>query len=770
MPLETPAPDVLVASSPTQRYPPDPSQDTVVKNDVQHLAPDSAERREHSRKFSQIHSRNLSAFFPRPGTAAEHEYNVAQASNSQISPVSVSRAGRSPSEIPSTGLPSQGSPQPKSHRDNRHIRRASYAMADQAGNMEFGRRMPSELPNRATRQEGLLSPNPIAARKVSDGRALSSVWSNIPSRSMSDAWSSHDVSTSPPQRLSSYSSSVQTGQQTMPVSFATRSLLFFAIAYSVLGAILWVTGLVRDSLALVGLGFLVVFDAVGLLTTIWLQHIEASRRKQTDPQTLDSQTGSGSEKLLADIKRPYGLRRLETLSDFSLMVFLMFSGIYMCKENVEHALLAASLPHEEDREGMTLPIWLLIVSVTMSLFTSVVLRNHARLAAACGMSIENGVGLDGTIARQARHSRHTSVLPMPTMARGPLYEALTNPFSLMILFFGVTITLAVSLLPPTQVASFDKILAGLEGATMLYLSSCALSPLSRVLLQAAPPSKAREVTQIHRALGMVESLPAVARIANVQIWQLTLPSLSYTKAGAGTDGRPGLAGIMSMRQGAKSASLIVTVHVLAKANASSNTCAEITRYAWQQCSTAIGAGYDLRAGDHLRGASVAGELTVEVTREDQRLEEESHGHVHTSCLHDHDHHHHHGHGHVHHHDHHHEHSTTHDHHLHDSHNLSVHDHNDCQQHEQHTRFPPTASHTDHNHAGHGHDNYAHGDLPLKQVSLDNQSQSRHMYVEHGQHFAKCAPETYIHHTQPPQASLPRHDHSGQDIPYLQTDQ
>ncbi|WFC98964.1 hypothetical protein MYAM1_001698 [Malassezia yamatoensis] len=693
MPLETP--DVLVASSVSESHSQDLAQETEIGNDGQHLAPDSAERREHSRKFSQIHSRNLSAFFPRPGTAAEQEYDLAQASNSQISPVSVDLAGGSASEISATGLPSRESPQPKSHRDNRQIRRASYAMADQAGNMDIGRRMPSELANRI-----------------------------------------------------------------------------------VLGTVLWVTGLVRDSLALVGLGFLVVFDAVGLLTTIWLQHIEASRRKQMDSQMLDSQTGSGSENLVAEIKRPYGLRRLETLSDFSLMVFLMFSGIYMCKENVEHALLAASLPHEEDREGMTLPIWLLVVSVAMSLFTSVVLRNHARLAAACGMSIENGVGLDGTSARQTRHSRHTSVLPMPTMARGPLYEALTNPFSLMILFFGVTITLAVSLLPPTQVASFDKILAGLEGATMLYLSSCALSPLSRVLLQAAPPSKAREVTQIHRALDMVENLPAVARIDKVQIWQLTLPSLSYTKAGAGTDGRPGLAGIMSMRQGAKSASLIVTVHILAKANASSNTCAEITRYAWQQCSTAIGAGHDFRAGDHLRGASVAGELTIEVTREDQRLEEDNHshghghGHGHASCGHGHHHHghhhdnHHHGH---HHHDHHHDHTGTHDNHHHDSHNLSVHDHNDCQRHEPHTHFAQTGSHTDHNHAGHSHGNYAHGDLPLQQVSLDDQLQSRHVHGKNGHYLAKSAPETYIQHTQPPLASISTHDHSGQDIPYLQTD-
>ncbi|KAJ1024162.1 hypothetical protein NDA16_003001 [Ustilago loliicola] len=38
-----------------------------------------AERREHSRRHSRVHSRNLSVFFPRPGTEAEAEADVAKA-------------------------------------------------------------------------------------------------------------------------------------------------------------------------------------------------------------------------------------------------------------------------------------------------------------------------------------------------------------------------------------------------------------------------------------------------------------------------------------------------------------------------------------------------------------------------------------------------------------------------------------------------------------------------------------------------------------------
>lgn len=390
------------------------------------------------------------------------------------------------------------------------------------------------------------------------------------------------------------------------------------------------------------------------------------------------------------------------------MVFLMFSGIYMCKENVEHALLAASLPHEEDREGTQLPVVLLLLTTVLIVFTNVVLRNHARIAAACAMSIDNGVGLDGTNARQSRHARHTSVLPMPTLARGPLYDALTNPFSLMMLFFSTGLFMAALFLPPQQMASLDKVLAGLEGATMLYLSACALSPLSKVLLQAAPSPKAPQLTQLNRALGIIESHPAVARIASAKVWQLTLPSLSYTKAGAGTDGRPGLAGIMSMKQGAKSASLVVTLHVLAKADTSADVCAELTRYTWQQCAPILGASRQVTAGEHLRGALVAGELTVEVTREGQHAPSHAmhgcghdHGHHHHHDHHDHDHHDHHDHGH---HDHGHDHGH-HDHAHHDHPHVYVQEAS-----EPHVGHVHSHAHTGHvhahDHAGHHHEHVA----------------------------------------------------------------
>lgn len=550
------------------------------------------------------------------------------------------------------------------------------------------------------------------SRKVSDARALSGAFPSI-SRSVSDAWGDSSMQSNG----GNYAPEVvggASGQQALPMTVALGPLALFCSAYVVIGAALWVLGLVRDSLALVGLGFLLVFDALGLLSTAWMQVLDTARRSQVDA-ARQSTLAASAPASTTSIKRPFGLRRLETLLDFSLVVYLLFAGIYMCKENVEHALLAASVPHEEDREGIVLPTLLLILAILIALFTTVALRNHARLAAACGMSIESNVGLDGMQGRKLRHSRHTSVLPVPALASGPLYDALTNPFSAMVLFFPCALLLASISVPPTQVASLDKVLAGLEGASMMYVASCALSPLCKVLLQAAPSSKLTQITQLHRSLNIVENHPTVARIASVKVWQLTLPSLSYTKAGAGTEGRPGLAGIMSMKQGAKTASLIVTVHVELRREASDAECQELTRFAWQQCAPLIGAGPHVEPGEPLRGSLVAGELTVQVTREGEHVDAHAghahgHHHGHDHHAHDHAHSHAHSHGHSHAHDH------VHDH-VHDHAHMHGHDHghSDHAHTHDHAHGSHGHGHT-HDHHGHTHDydhhDHSHGHEPV----------------------------------------------------------
>lgn len=113
------------------------AEESGTASDANRLDPSSAERREHSRRFSNIHTRNLSAFFPRPGTAAEFEYHASHASTRSPSPVGVAPAGNVTQESPTL----------KHKRDSRQIRRASYLMTDPTGNVNVARRMPSQLPS-----------------------------------------------------------------------------------------------------------------------------------------------------------------------------------------------------------------------------------------------------------------------------------------------------------------------------------------------------------------------------------------------------------------------------------------------------------------------------------------------------------------------------------------------------------------------------------------------------------------------------------------------
>lgn len=495
---------------------------------------------------------------------------------------------------------------PTKKRDRRHERRASYVWTNAAGDIDTSRRLSAQLQPGASSPDltHLISPDPTVKRKVSGQRSTSAAWTTLPQRAVSNSFAPADPPPSPVH------------MQALPCSMpmlATLAVMDFG-----LGAVLWVLGQVRDSLALVGFGFLMVFDTLGIINAMLVQ-----RMHRTDASHAQ--------------QRPFGVRRFETLLDFTLVVYLLFAGIYMCKENAEHALLASSAPHEEDRAGLSLPVATLGLVWLVCFMTNAVLKNHQRISLACGMSFDGGDTLDGRPQRS--HARHVSVLTRPILAAGPLYDALTNPFAVMILFFATVLFVSALLLPPAQSASFDKLLAGLEGTAMMYVSASALRPLSKVLLQAAPPAKEGKASQMHRAVHIIESHPSVVRVTQLQMWQLTLPSLGYTKSGIGTDGKRGLAGIMSMHQTVKSAPVVVTMHIEVKKEASAQDILDVSRFAWQQCAPSIGASKQVQVGEPLHGSMTAGDLTIQVTREGECAVVQRH-----HC-HDHDHGHSHGHDH-----------------------------------------------------------------------------------------------------------------------------
>lgn len=588
-------PSLGMASEPPQRIVPALNpQRRVPRSAPTRTVPSSAHeargaaQREHSRRSSHIHARNLSAFFPRPGTDAAREYEAFRSQQPQILPKIVTQDAEPAS--PDTVSPVKRRDQRRSERRASHILSPSMQLD------------PTQL----------ISPDPM--------RASSAAWTSMPSRAVSESF------VTPEEPLVTL----------QPLPCGMYSLAAFSTVQFGLGATLWVMGQLRDSLALTGFGFLVVFDTLGLVNAICKYRTKSA---PTEP-----------------LRRPFGMHRFESLLDFTLVLYLFFAGMYMCKENAEHALLASSAPHEEDRAGLVLPLGVLVLALGMCFGTNVVLRNHERLGMACGMGLDGWhESLDGR-PRRPSHTRHMSVLVRPVMAAQPLYHAFLNPFAGLILFFAMVLVVSAVVLPPTQAASFDKLLAGLEGVSMMYVSLTALRPLCKLLLQAAPPPNDAQLMQVQRALSKVESHPAVVGIPHVQTWQLTLPSLGYTKSGIGTDGQRGLAHVLSMHRTIKSPPLVVTVHIKIKPDATAQEYEDVSRVAWLHGSLALNVSPACQVGDAVRGSQCVGDLTVQVTREGQ---DAGHHHHHHDCHHHGHHHHDHGHDHGYHHGHHHDHGHGH---------------------------------------------------------------------------------------------------------------
>ncbi|TKY87489.1 hypothetical protein EX895_003503 [Sporisorium graminicola] len=650
-----------------------------------------AERREHSRRHSRVHSRNLSVFFPRPGTEAEAEADGVKArehfaqrgdTNNDVAQ-STSASSTSFSDSASKMHRRGGSgnrPQITVSTDASALspRSASFAAltANQSQPSGSGNNNKLETPNHLGSD---LSPSPTKSRRGHHHRhsvamldaGLSPITPKQNGHAMerstsSTSWNS-DASYAAPFDASaehhshthhhdhdhghghdhdhSHSHSHQhrrslharTVSALGHIPQASRPLLLFGISHFGLGAALWMAGQEVDSLSATGLGYLVVFDAMGILSSAisdwaleWEQHASDLRRRSGKPEG-------------ATLKRPYGMHRVSTLLHFVQTIYLLFASVYVLKESVEHALLEGgsgdgspatdgliesasghdhSHAHAEHSLGIVMPNLLLALSLAACVFSNIVMGNHAKLVAACGISTAASGGAPGG----PRHGRSGSVLMRPSELAWPLLALLANPFSLTVLFFSSALLFAGLTMPSIQVAALDKVLAGLESVSMFYVAYPASVALGKVLLQTAPSDASPNKQQLKRALKVVEQNPLVSYVPPPNVWQLTPPTSALVQAdrGSGMLSGGGGSGGRGVHFGGKSASLVVSVMVFLRADASDDDCFEMTKWVWEKLAPSIGAGRGLMAGEMLRGTQRAATdtgtaIAIPITTIDQRL-------------------------------------------------------------------------------------------------------------------------------------------------------
>ncbi|KAI0252740.1 hypothetical protein BJV78DRAFT_1281342 [Lactifluus subvellereus] len=313
-----------------------------------------------------------------------------------------------------------------------------------------------------------------------------------------------------------------------------------------LGAWLWITGQGIGSLACTGLGYWVVFDAIGIA----VGKILPAYFHRPIPN--------------ARARRPYGTRRLETVALFTQVVYLMFSAVYVFKETVEHVLLSAGEGHhhhpgDEDVEllGIDFPIILPILTLLSLLSNSLLFDNHNKLVNVTGNQLPPLSALfDPSRFQYSQHTAEPS---------SRLDKTMRNPFSLVPIGACTFIVLISVVIPSSSHRTFDLLLAGAEATAMFHLAHSSCKSIGAVLLQTAPARglSAGRMESFLRAMREIERHPQVRHLPPPHIWQLA-PSVGAPQP------------------------LVVTLELRVAPDLGDKETLKLTRWAWERCTLALG--------------------------------------------------------------------------------------------------------------------------------------------------------------------------------------
>jgi hypothetical protein len=268
------SPSPLSMSFPSQHIPSSPTNARINTHSQPSLngaePPPSPSASTHSRRHSRLHSRNLSLFFPRPGSLPHSTIAEDGAQELEIRPAS--------EDSPSASMP-MPSASPTISRPKQRFGEGFTFGARPPPNVDEGPLMDEQAPLPRTSRRGhhhkhslshnffsFLEPGSTGlGDRTSQVTPVPSV--SQPTDSLSAPFSrSRSESPSPVSALSDSSTSPFSHLQddTLPLGAIAATVWQFG-----LGSWLWTTGQGIGSLACTGLGYWVVFDAIGVaLSTI----------------------------------------------------------------------------------------------------------------------------------------------------------------------------------------------------------------------------------------------------------------------------------------------------------------------------------------------------------------------------------------------------------------------------------------------------------------------------------------------------------------------
>ncbi|OJT05934.1 hypothetical protein TRAPUB_3224 [Trametes pubescens] len=370
------------------------------------------------------------------------------------------------------------------------------------------------------------------------------------------------------------------GSSTLPVCAS--------VGQFALGAWLWITGQQVGSLSCTGLGYWVVFDAIGVA----LGHILPNYLARPD--------------MRAETRRPYGNARIETVMTFAQSVYLIFTSVYVCKETLEHILLSSGEGHHHHHGdevsavfGIEFPIRLLFITFVSLLTTAITFNNHSKLVSTAGNHIPS---LASLLPARSRYRAST-------LAYHPLLNnLLTNPYSLAPVLFASCVLFTAISIPPRQHRPLDLMLAGIETVVTFKLAYRAAVALGAVLLQTSPARglAGGRMEAFLRAMREIERDDRVLHLPAPHIWQLT-PSLAL----ADGDAVSPYAAVSAAAEKAQgpAQSLVVTLELHVRHDLADAEVLRLTRWAWERCVHALHFG--TRGGE---GGEGEAEVTVGIVK------------------------------------------------------------------------------------------------------------------------------------------------------------
>ncbi|KAF9518729.1 hypothetical protein BS47DRAFT_1337850 [Hydnum rufescens UP504] len=495
-----------------------------------------------SKRHARIHSRNLSVFFPRPGTEAATRIHEDEGDRQDA-------VQSSPSIIPSSPMRSQ----------SRLGEGFKFGGHGREGTLEGRAPLANVAKRRGHHHKHSLSHNFFSF--MDPGGSVSHGSPPIPT----NEWATSPPSLPPVRTTGGHIESEDGSAQPLPITHPSPITpnsvfpLFGDSEQAVALAFCIGQFIARGSLACTGLGYWVVFDSFGVALS-----------RKAIPWIWPQDTSGGE----SNLKRPFGSRRVETTASFSQSIYLIFSAVYVLKEAVEHFLLASGdgeAPHHhrgnEHTAGIAFPATLLWLSIVSLLFSNLYYRNHSRLVDATGSSLPDPATALSTVPFLRRAVRPIiTILHSSPMAS----RVLSNPFTMAPVSFSCLLLYATYFAEASQHVSLDMLISSLETVWTLSIAYPTAVTLGKILLQTAPerllPGAPMEL--FLRTMRELERHPQVVHLPAPRFWQVTPPRLALHSNGE--------------------AELVATIELHVHKELTDVEILELTRWASDRCSVALG--------------------------------------------------------------------------------------------------------------------------------------------------------------------------------------